>query len=80
MRVKLRPKSKILKSKLYQQILRFFLENEGSVDTPRGIATWIDGSLLKVRIALEELAEMSFLKAHRTPSTIGYSCTLSKKN
>ena len=72
-------RGRILKSKIYQDILKFFLENEGSVDTPRGIATWINGSLLKVRVALEELAEMNCLKAHRTPSTIGYSCLLSKK-
>ena len=70
---------RILKSRIYQGILGFFLENEGSVDTPRGIATWINGSLVKVRVALEGLTEMDCLKAHRTPSTIGYSCLLSKK-
>ena len=72
-------KAKILKSGIYQSILGFFLENEGSVDTPRGIATWIGEGLIKVRVALEELAEMNCLKAHRTSSTIGYSCMLSVK-
>lgn len=74
-----KPAPKILRSALYQKILGFFLENEGSVDTPRGIATWIGESLVKVRAALEKLAEMGCLKAHRTSSTIGYSCLLSKK-
>ncbi|OGW84014.1 MAG: hypothetical protein A3C47_01405 [Omnitrophica bacterium RIFCSPHIGHO2_02_FULL_51_18] len=79
MPIKAGSRTRILKSDIYQAILGFFLENEGSVDTPRGIATWIDASLIKVRVALEALAEMNCLKAHRTPSTIGYSCLLSKK-
>lgn len=65
--------------KLYQKILLFFLENEGSIDTPRGVSTWINENLAPVRRALEELVDKGILKAHRTTSTVGYSCSLPKK-
>ncbi len=65
--------------KLRGKILRFFLENEGSIDTPRGVSTWIEENLPAVRKALEHLADKGVLKAHRTTSTVGYSCPLPKK-
>ena len=58
----------------------FFVENEGSVDTPRGLAAWTDENTKKVTAALEELAAAGFLKAHRTSSTVGYSCALNRKD
>ncbi len=69
----------ILKSKTHRRIMLFFMENTGSIDTPRGIATWTNESLQKVRIALEDLVKKGILKAHRTSSTIGYSCALGSK-
>ncbi len=73
-----RPKN-LLKSTLHRKIMLFFAENEGSIDTPRGISAWINENIKTVRVALEDLVEVEFLKAHRTSSTIGYSCPLSKK-
>ena len=64
---------------LHRKILQFFLENEGSIDTPRGVSTWIEENLPAVREALECLADKGVLKAHRTTSTVGYSCPLPKK-
>ena len=58
----------------------FFVENEGSVYTPRGLATWTNENIIKVTAALEELAAAGLLKAHRTSSTVGYSCALSRKD
>lgn len=59
--------------------MQFFAENEGSIDTPRGVSTWIGEDLESVRVALEELVKKGYLKAHRTPSTIGYSSAVTKK-
>ncbi len=57
----------------------FFVENQGSVDTPRGLSAWTNENIKKVTRALEDLTVAGFLKAHRTSSTVGYSCALSKK-
>ena len=62
-----------------RKILLFFIENEGSIDTPRGISAWIGENIQNVRLALEKLTEAGHLKAHRTASTVGYSCAISKK-
>ena len=69
----------IRKSKTHRKIVQFFLENQGSIDTPRGIATWTNENLQNVRIALEDLVKNGILKAHRTSSTIGYSCAITEK-
>lgn len=74
-----KPLTPFLKSTTHQKIMRFFIENEGSIDTPRGISTWTNENLQRVRIALEDLVKNGVLKAHRTTSTIGYSCALGKK-
>ncbi len=62
-----------------RKILRFFIENPGSIDTPRGVSTWTGESLAGVRAALEQLADKGWLKAHRTSSTVGYSCVADPK-
>ena len=62
------------RTQIHLKILRFFLENPGSIDTPRGVSTWIGESLPVVRAVLEQLADGGWLKAHRTSSTVGYSC------
>ena len=67
-------------SPIQRKILSFFLENQGSVDTSRGVSACVNESLKTVRAALEDLAARGFLKAHRTTSTVGYSCALSKKD
>ena len=69
-----------LKSKIHKKLILFFVENEGSVDTPRGLSTWTSENTKKVTVALEELAAAGFLKAHRTSSTVGYSCALNQKD
>ena len=70
---------RIPKSAIERKILLFFIENEGSIDTPRGVSAWINENIRGVRLALEKLADIGYLKAHRTPSTVGYSCALEKK-
>ena len=69
----------ILKSKVHRKIMLFFVENERSVDTPRGLSAWTSEDIKKVTDALDELTVAGLLKAHRISSTVGYSCALNKK-
>ena len=55
------------------KIIRFFLDNPQSIDTPRGVSAWTNLSLSESRRILEELAREGLLKAYRTSSTVGYS-------
>ena len=66
---------KILKSVLNIKIIKFFHENQASIDTPRGVATWTGEDRAKVQQALEELVKLKVLVAHRATSTTGYSYT-----
>jgi hypothetical protein len=66
---------KALGSGIKLKIVRFFHENQASIDTPRGIATWIGEERGKVKRSLEELTSLNILIAHRSTSTTGYSYT-----
>ena len=68
------------KSKIHGKILQFFAENQGSIDTPRGISAWVNENLRSVQSALEDLVRSGHLKAHRTSSTVGYSCSADPKS
>lgn len=67
--------NKILKSEIHRKIVRFFHENQGALDTPRGIATWIGEDRAKVKAALEDLVKAKILVADRVTSTTGYCYT-----
>jgi len=69
----------VCKSPLHRSIVRFFHENQSSLDTPRGIATWVRGDYTHVKHALTELAKAGVLEAHEASSTIGYSYTRDPK-
>ena len=71
--------SKLLKNKLYRDIIRFFHENQTSVDTPRGIATWVKEERAVVKDALDKFVTLGLLIAHEVSSTTGYSYTRNKK-
>lgn len=75
MKTKSDPKSE---SRARRKIIQFFMDNEGSIDTPRGISTWINEGLPVVLRALEDLVKSGVLKAHRTSSTVGYSSKRSR--
>lgn len=66
---------KIAQSEIHMKILRFFHENQASMDTPRGVATWIGEERGNVKRALEDLVKARVLVAHRATSTTGYSYT-----
>ena len=70
---------KVFKSDVHIKIVKFFHENQSSIDTPRGVATWIGEDRSKVRTALEDLVKAKVLTAHRATSTTGYSYTRDDK-
>ena len=70
---------KTLQSDLHLKIVKFFHENQASIDTPRGVSTWVREDRAKVKKALEELVGMKILVAHRSTSTTGYSYTRNAK-
>lgn len=71
--------NKMLESPIHRKIVAFFHENQASIDTPRGIATWIEEDRTRVKKALEDLVDLKILVAHRSTSTTGYSYTDDKK-
>lgn len=70
---------KFLNSPERLKVIRFFIDNPNSIDTPRGISAWTNLSLPETRRILEELAKNGLLRAYRTSSTVGYSLTENKK-
>ena len=71
--------NKLIGSPIHLKILKFFHENQASIDTPRGVATWIAEERAKVKKALEDLVSSDILVAHRSTSTTGYSYTSDPK-
>lgn len=65
----------IFRSEINCKIIAFFHENQASIDTPRGVATWVGEERSKVKAALEELVKARILVAHRATSTTGYGYT-----
>ena len=71
--------NRTIQSDLHLKIMKFFHENQASIDTPRGVSTWVREDRAIVMKALEELVGMKILVAHRSPSTTGYSYTRNAK-
>ncbi len=71
--------NKAFQSDLHLKIVKFFHENQASIDTPRGVSTWVREDRAKVKKVLEELVGMKILVAHRSTSTTGYSYTRNVK-
>lgn len=71
--------NKALQSPIHRKIIAFFHENQSSIDTPRGVATWIGEERPRVREALEDLVLLKILVAHRSTSTTGYGYTRDAK-
>lgn len=66
---------KYLHLKINRKIVKFFLENPSSVDTSRGIATWINENVNKTEKALKELAKAKILTPHGNDATSAYGYT-----
>lgn len=70
---------KYLDTEINRKIIRFFLENPSSIDTSRGIATWINENVEKTEKALHNLAKAKILILHKTALTRAYACTTDKR-
>ena len=70
---------KFFKSDIHKKIIIFFNQNPSSIDTPRGVATWINYDRGKVREALKELVKEKILNSHKSATATGYSYTTDKK-
>jgi hypothetical protein len=66
---------KYLEPEINRRIVEFFLENPSSLDTARGIATWINEGVKKTEKALNELAEAKILIPHSTNAATAYGYT-----
>lgn len=71
--------NKAFESEIHLKIIAFFHENQASIDTPRGVSTWIREDRSRVKKALEDLVGLNILTAHRATSTTGYSYTRDPK-
>ncbi|NQT90495.1 MAG: hypothetical protein HQ558_04495 [Candidatus Omnitrophica bacterium] len=61
------------KSGLHKRIIAFFKSHPESIDTPRGVATWVGCSREEAKKALDELVKAGMLNSILTSSTSGYS-------
>jgi len=68
----------VTKSLLHRDIVSFFYENPASIDTPRGVSTWVKHDRARVKQILDELVSSGILTAHKATSTTGYSLTRNK--
>jgi hypothetical protein len=66
---------KIFRCPVNTKVMAFFHENPSSIDTPRGVASWINEDRKAVKKAMDELAKARILRPHRTLFTTGYSYT-----
>lgn len=66
---------KYLRPGINRKVIRFFLENPSSIDTPRGIATWINEKRGETEAALRELAKAGVLITHGAGSASAYGYT-----
>ena len=66
---------KYLEPRINRKIIKFFLENPSSVDTSRGIATWINEDVDKTENGLKELVKAKILVFHGNSATSAYGCT-----
>lgn len=70
--------STLFKNTVTKKIIIFFYENPQSIDTAKGIATWIGCDLNNVQIALNRLVSEGILINHKTSSIDAYSYTNKK--
>ncbi len=69
---------KYLDIAINRKIICFFMENPFSVDTSRGIATWINEDANKTEKALRNLVKARILVLHATALPAAYACSTNK--
>ncbi len=69
----------LLKSELHYKILKFFKENPSSLETIKGITSWIGENKHKVKEAVDEIEKHNFLIKHESDDVTGYGLTYDEK-
>ena len=70
---------KVCKIPLHCEVIAFFHENQQTLDTPRGIAAWLDYDRQEIKQALDCLVKLNILTTHRTGATTAYAYTQDKQ-
>jgi predicted transcriptional regulator len=70
---------KLLRSKLARDIIRFFHQNQGSIDTVSGVSAWVNKDKKEVKKVLDRLVKEGILEEHSEAGTKGYCYTRDKK-
>ncbi len=70
---------KTLKNKLSRDIVAFFYQNQGSIDSVGGVSAWVNDERSKVQSALDKLVKLGVLEKDSTEATKGYCYTRDKK-
>ena len=69
----------LFKTSVFRDIVSFFYENPGSIDTAKGISTWVRKNRTEVVNILNQLVDFGILESLKTTSTTGYSITRNRK-
>ena len=70
---------RILKDRTTRDILKFFYQNQASIDSVGGISTWVRDDRKKVQSALDELVKLRVLEEDSSGAAKGYSYTRDEK-
>ena len=65
----------LFKNEVTRKVLLFFNENPQSIDTAKGISTWIDCEAEAVQKTLNKLVDQGILINHKAAFTDAYSYT-----
>jgi len=66
---------RVIKSNIDYKILNFFHNSPSSIDTARGISTWINEKREDTRKSLDKLAKFKILLSLKNRFVVGYSYT-----
>jgi len=66
---------KVLEDKLARDILDFFYQNQGCIDSVGGITAWVNSDRSKVKEVLDSLVELGILQHDAEGITEGYCYT-----
>ncbi|MBD3296798.1 MAG: hypothetical protein GF392_05465 [Candidatus Omnitrophica bacterium] len=69
----------LLDNKLAVDILEFFHQNQGSIDSVGGISAWVNGDREQVKDVLDKLVQLDVLKQDAEGITEGYCYTRDEK-
>ncbi len=70
---------RILENKIALDVLKFFHQNQSSLDSVGGVSAWVHGDRKEVRLVLEKLVKVKVLERDSTGGMEGYCYTRDEK-